>query len=64
MTIHPPEPDEMPGQPWAPHPSSLRSKEIAYWLEVQRVHDELTTTRQGRLLWRLWVVWTCIRREI
>ena len=43
----PPEPDEMPGQPWAPHPESLRGRVIALYLETEDAWRKILAALRG-----------------
>lgn len=60
--FRPPAPDEMPGQPWAPHPESVRGQFIALYLETARVTALLESTWRGRLLLRVGRLWARLRR--
>ena len=60
--MRPPEPDELPGGAWEPHPQSLRGRVIALYLETGRVEQELRASRRGRLLLRAFAISRALRR--
>jgi hypothetical protein len=62
-SMRPPEPDEMPGQPWEPHPESLRGKVIALYLATEEVERLLRATWRGRMVLRLARIWSFTRRH-
>ena len=58
--LRPPDPDELPGQPWAPLPGTLRAMVIANYLAQAEAYTKIRSRWYGRvLLWlarvKVWV---------
>jgi hypothetical protein len=60
----PRQPDEMPGEPWEPHPDSVRGQALAYMDRMAEVERVLRSTWRGRMLLGAGRIYASIRGRL